>query len=108
MFDSVGSQRNFDFMNVGSNKQEVKGILIFSMNSLPSLICSLFGLCSGSMRSIYKKCGLGFFFLSKEAYCIGSSLAIYFSLCSLPSTKPLETAAVGGEEKATVSLIQWF
>lgn len=106
MFDSVGSQRNFDFMNVGSNKQEVKGILIFSMNSLPSLICSLFGLCSGSMRSIYKICSL--FFLSKEAYCIGSSLAIYFSVCSLPNTKTLETAAVGGKEKATVSLIQWF
>lgn len=54
MFDSVGMQRNFDLMNVGSNKQEVKGMLIFSINSLPSSICSLSGLCSGSMRSIYK------------------------------------------------------
>lgn len=79
MFDSVGSQRNFDFMNVGSNKQEVKGILIFSMNSLPSLICSLFGLCSGSMRSIYKKCGLGVFFCQKK-HIVLDPLLQYISL----------------------------
>lgn len=44
MFNSVGMQRNFDLMNVGSNKQDVKGMLIFFMNLLPSSICSLFGL----------------------------------------------------------------
>lgn len=68
MFDSVGMQRNFDLMNVGSNKQEVKGMLIFSMNSLPSSIYSPFVLCSGSKQCVYKKYSLFFFFWSEEAY----------------------------------------
>lgn len=35
MFDSEDMERNFGLMNVGSNKEEVKGLLIFSVISLP-------------------------------------------------------------------------
>lgn len=68
MFDSVGMQRNFDLMNVGSNKQEVKGMLIFSMNSLPSSIYSPFVLCSGSKQRVYKKYSLFFFFFGQKKH----------------------------------------
>lgn len=52
MFDSEDMQRDFGLMNVGSNKQKVKGLLIFSVISLPLSISPLFVLCSGSMRRL--------------------------------------------------------
>lgn len=52
MFDSEDVQRKFGLMNVSSNKQGAKGLLIFSVISLPLSICPLFVLCSDSMRRL--------------------------------------------------------